>query len=180
VSILPKPVLQPWPNVPGDMGRGVRRVTLSADGIRPATAGVGAVCTALFFLAGFHAPLHAGEASLVTAHQLRTPVASGKVEAVLWTRRAGGYTLQFVFPRPSVGMRIEPQSRETSVTLWLLRADGTAIPVSASPAQAPRKGQPRSDLTFPVSIADGESAVAAAIRIDDAYFIEALQPLAGE
>lgn len=143
-------------------------------------AGAGAACAAVLLVAGSHGSLHAGDAPLVTAHQLRTPVVSGKVEAVLWTRRADGYTLQVVFPRPTVGIRIEPRNRETSVTLWLLRADGTVIPASTGPAQPSKKGLPRSDLTYSVSMADGGAAVAAAIRIDDAYFIEALPPLSGE
>ncbi len=123
------------------------------------------------------------DAADAVAQQLTAPRASEKVAAVLWTRRADRYTLQIVFPRSSRvmgrvdGRKLDPNGPNPEVTLWLLGEDGTVIsvsreqPLGAGPPSVP------AEAAYSVSLASGERAVAAAIRIDDAFFIEPLQAL---
>mgnify|MGYP005812401365 CR=1 FL=1 len=122
--------------------------------------------------------LPAGSADAV-AQQLTGPRASEKIAAVLWTRRADRYTLQVVFPR-SYRIMTSPTPQ---VTLWLLAGDGTVIPVSRARslgAKTPRAADAPIEVAYSVPLASGERAVAAAIRVDDDFFIEALQPLHGQ
>lgn len=135
-------------------------------------------CTALLCgVAPFAATL-AADATPVTAQQLVVPKASSKVDAVLWTRRSDRYTLQVVLPRPTTaGIRIQPIRNDANVTLWLLKADGTVIPAQAEPALGPKQGVNTSEVAYSVSLSAGETAVAAALKIDGEYFIEALRPL---
>lgn len=90
----------------------------------------------------------------------------------MWTRRSDRYTLQVIFPLPPTATRIWPQKEITPVEVWLLKADGTVIPVTR---EAPLANT--LEVGFSVPLAAGEAAVAAALKIDDQYFIEALQPL---
>lgn len=115
----------------------------------------------------------AAQAEPGAAQQLASPRESPKVEAVLWTRRSDRYTLQVIFPLPPTATRIVPLKNAPPVDVWLLKADGTVIPVTREPPLANTL-----EVGFSVSLAAGETAVAAALRIDDQYFIEALQPLA--
>jgi hypothetical protein len=114
-------------------------------------------------------------------------MASSKVAAALWTRRADRYTFQVVFPRegrmlPMVDGRRPAGSlpQGPSVTLWLLRADGTAIPLKKEPSLGAQQGVNTTEVAYSVPLAAGEEAVAAALRIDDEYFVESLQPLNGK
>lgn len=131
----------------------------------------------------------AAEAPAVVSQNLTAAAASTKVAAVIWTRRTDRYTLQIVLPRWNEGMtvvdgRIEaPNATPPDVTVWLLRADGTAIPTTRdAPLRGAASGAataPPAEIAYSVGLAAGASAVAAAIRIDDEYYIERLQPLAG-
>lgn len=70
-----------------------------------------------------------------------------------------------------------PTFKERRVDTWLLKADGTQIlPTTYSCAMTIASREPVR-ISYRFSIAAGEHAVAAAIRIDDDYFIEKLQPL---
>lgn len=70
--------------------------------------------------------------------------------------------------------------KERRVEVWLLRGDGTFIQPSNYSCEDPAKtspGRPDVSISYGYSIADSAQAVAAAIRIDNEYFIEKLQPL---
>ncbi len=108
----------------------------------------------------------------ISAQRITSTRATSKVESVLWTRRSDRYTLQIVFPRTSRVLR--PQANP-EVTLWLLGADGIAIPTSRAAPQT--SGPLAGEIAYSVSLSAGESAVAAAIKVDDEYFIERLQAL---
>jgi len=66
-----------------------------------------------------------------------------------------------------------------SVSLWLLRADGTVIDSVKEPPLGATKGVLPVEIAYSVPLSAGREAVAAAIQIDDEYFVEALQPLNG-
>jgi hypothetical protein len=82
-----------------------------------------------------------------------------------------------------------PRVKHPRIEVWVLKADGThivpanytctllpAVPaVSGSPATAARSRA--EEFTYRYSIADSAQAVAAAIRIDNDFYIEQLQPL---
>jgi hypothetical protein len=55
--------------------------------------------------------------------------------------------------------------------VWLLGADGATIPVSRTAASS------CSEDTYSVSLSDGPSAVAVALKVDDEYYIEGLKKL---
>lgn len=68
----------------------------------------------------------------------------------------------------------DPKSRQPRVEVWLLKADGTQI----QSADYNCIGHPATtEARYEYSAADGGQAVAAAIRIDDEFYIEKLQPL---
>lgn len=111
----------------------------------------------------------------------RTP---GKVAAVIWTVRAERCTLQVVFPnagRIAQAMRDDPKLKQQrpSVQVWLLKADGSLI----APTQRADIGtrdirQPYgAEVLFAFPLSADKEAVAAAIRVDDAFYIEPLSSL---
>ena len=118
-------------------------------------------------IAGALAQAQSSEPQNVATQRIASPRASSKVGAVFWTRRTDHYTLQVVFPRSSA-ICARPN---TVVTVWLLRADGGAIPVSRDPVAS------CSEDLYSVSLSDGPSAVAVAFRIDDEYYIEGIKKL---
>jgi hypothetical protein len=63
--------------------------------------------------------------------------------------------------------------KERRIEVWLLRADGSLI----QPASYVRETGARVSVSYGYSIADSMQAVAAAIRIDDGYYIDKLLPL---
>jgi hypothetical protein len=80
-------------------------------------------------------------------------------------------------PVPPPGSLI---GKERRVEVWLLRADGTYIPpanYSCVDASRTSPGNPEISISYGYSTADTAQAVAAAVRIDNEYFIEKLQPL---
>jgi hypothetical protein len=112
----------------------------------------------------------------VLAKDLNAARASGKVAAVIWTVRAEHCTLQVVFPKTS---RVSQAIQRPSVQVWLLKADGSLIaPTQRAEPGKRTYGQPEVLFAFPLS-AD-KDAVAAAIRVDDAFYIEPLSSLSHE
>ena len=86
---------------------------------------------------------------------------------VVGQRQPGPMSAQMVQPNAS-------KAKESRIEVWLLKADGTQI----LPAAYRCDSDPGAvDVTYGFSIADGEQAVAAAIRVVDDYYIEKLQPL---
>jgi hypothetical protein len=140
-------------------------------------------------------PALAADAPEVVAQRLTAPIASNKVAAVLWTRRSDRYTLQVVFPRETRmltlvdGRRPAPDAQSPgdqtfgvpipAVRLWLLAADGTVIPASIERALGAQQRVQTTELAYSVSLAAGERVVAAALKVDDEYFIDSIQPLSG-
>jgi hypothetical protein len=128
-----------------------------------------------------------GAGPQVLAKDLNAARTPGKVAAVLWTVRAEHCTLQVVFPnagRIAQAMRDDPKlkQRRPSVQVWLLKADGSLI----APTQRAEPGskdirQPYGvEVLFVFPLAADKEAVAAAIRVDDAFYIEPLSSLSHE
>jgi hypothetical protein len=141
----------------------------------------------------------------VVAQDLTSVRTSGAVSSAVWTRRQDSYTLQLVLPRSAgnaalakavadlrtldpafvqvTGQRIAPVAAFPRIQVWLLRGDGTQVlPVwrSADPA-ANNKCGPRclaDEVLYRFPVAGSTQAVAAAIQVGDAYYIEKLLPLA--
>ena len=117
----------------------------------------------------------------VLAKDLNAARTPGKVAGVIWTVRADHCTLQVVFPnagRIAQAMRDDPKLKQQrpSVQVWLLKADGSLIaPTQRAEPGKRTYGQPEVLFAFPLS-ADRD-AVAAAIRVDDAFYIEPLSSL---
>jgi hypothetical protein len=141
----------------------------------------------------------AGEADPppVLAQELEKVRASGKVITALWTARPDSYTLQLVLPlvspsgvapqasRISTGQPPKPAQPPT-IQVWLLKADGTAlVPASARiPSREARLGNclrcTSYEISYTFARATGREAVAAAVRINDDFYVEALKPLRGD
>ncbi len=128
----------------------------------------------------------------VLAQDLTKVRASGKVLAALWTARPDSYTLQLVMPvvpalppAPQAARISTDQPRTPqppTVQVWLLKADGTVILPSSEviPPLSRRYACGRCvsyELAYSFAHAMGREAVAAAIRINDDYYVEALKPL---
>jgi hypothetical protein len=122
--------------------------------------------------------VQAGEPSSIYMQELIAAKASEKVAAVLWTRRADRYTLQVIFPKMSAVSFFVPVQDHSAVRLWLLSADGSAIPAARSPALgADEKLSKSAEITYSVSLSAGRQAVAAVLKIDDEYFVDPIAPL---
>lgn len=81
-----------------------------------------------------------------------------------------------------VGTRIAPRPAKTpEFQVWLLRSNGTQIlPTYRSPTPDPAKCNLRciaQEVLYRFSLADGDEAVAAVVRVDGEYYVEKLQPL---
>lgn len=123
-------------------------------------------------------PVLASEPSGIYMQELTAAKASAKVATVLWTRRSDRYTLQVVFPKESPASFFVPAGVAPTVRVWLLSADGSAIPVARNPPENGNEMSSRpGEITYAVSRAAGQKAVAAALRIDDEYFIDAISPI---
>jgi hypothetical protein len=101
------------------------------------------------------------------------------------------YQPVMVAPAPDAPMVAFVQKKPKVVQVWLLRADGTQIlPVSRTEMTCTeRVAQSKSldaahrfndEIVYRFPVADSEQAIAAAIRIDDEYYIEKLQPLSAK
>jgi hypothetical protein len=129
-------------------------------------------------IAGAYSVPSSSEAEEVVAQSVLS-AKSSKVVDVLWTRRTDHYTLQVVFPTRDA----EPSGgKDPVVSLWLLGADGVAIPTSRD-RQAKNISTsgpftfPISEISYSVPLSSGQSAIAVALKIDDDYFIQKLKPL---
>jgi hypothetical protein len=88
-------------------------------------------------------------------------------------------------PAPSpqtTNQRYPPKLKDPRVDVWLLKADGTQIlPATYScdmTRRGPDKSRPHAEISYEFPLATTDQAVAAAIRIEDRYFIQKLQPAA--
>lgn len=86
----------------------------------------------------------------------------------------GRRTAQNIPGRAPPILPYDPKARQPRVDAWLLKADGMQIP-AADYTCTSHPGSTEVRYEYPA--ADGGQAVAAAIRIDDEYYIEKLQPL---
>lgn len=108
----------------------------------------------------------------------------GKVAAVIWTVRVDHCTLQIVFPnagRIARAMQDDPKLKpqRPRVQVWLLKADGGLI-APTQRVEPDQKGirQPYgAEVLFAFPLSADKEAVAAAIRVDDAFYIEPLSSL---
>lgn len=81
-------------------------------------------------------------------------------------------------PPTPVVQSYPPKIKHRRIEVWLLRADGTQILPAAYICAPPSASQSKADeITYRYSVADSTQAVAAAIRIDDDFYIEKLQRL---
>jgi hypothetical protein len=75
-----------------------------------------------------------------------------------------------------------PKLKDPRVDVWLLKADGTQILPATYSCDLTRRGadksRPHAEISYEFPLASTAQAVAAAIRIEDRYFIQKLQPTA--
>lgn len=73
-----------------------------------------------------------------------------------------------------------PRLKDPRVDVWLLKADGTQILPATYSCDLRRPGpdmsRPHLEVSYEFPLAGADHAVAAAIRIEDRYFIQKLQP----
>jgi hypothetical protein len=156
--------------------------------MRATTGFAAACCVALFGAAASCLSAAVDAETQVLAKDLNAARTPGKVAAVIWTVRAEHCTLQVVFPnagRVAQALQDNPKLKpgRPSVQVWLLKADGTLIapiqrmdPSNAAGGKYPR--QPYgAEVLFAFPLSADKEAVAAAIRVDDAFYIEPLKPL---
>jgi hypothetical protein len=104
------------------------------------------------------------------------PVFCGRTLTLVDGRRMSGNAAQA--PPPN-----NPQltGKNPWVSVWLLKADGTAIqPATYSCVLASRTepGNPQNSMLYGYPVAEGAQAVAVTIRIGSDFYVEKLQPLA--
>jgi hypothetical protein len=104
-------------------------------------------------------------------------------------RAVGGLPPAPSAPPAPVVQSYPPRIKHPRIEVWLLKADGTQIlpaaytcvplpAVQGDPASPPTALRSRSqEISYRYSVADSTQAVAAAIRIDNDFYIEKLQPL---
>jgi hypothetical protein len=153
-----------------------------------ATIGVvSACCITLFGIAASSLFATVDAETQVLAKDLNAARTPGKVAAVIWTVRDERCTLQIVFPnagRIAQAMRDDPKLKQQrpSVQVWLLKGDGSLI----APTQRAEPGsknirQPYGvEVLFAFPLSADKEAVAAAIRVDGAFYIEPLSSLSHE
>ena len=155
--------------------------------MRATTGFASACCVALFGIAASSLPAVVDADTQVLAKDLNAARTPGKVAAVIWTVRTDHCTLQVVFPnggRIAQAMQDDPKLKpqRPSVQVWLLKADGSLI----EPTQRVESGkknlrQPYGvEVLFAFPLSADKEAVAAAIRVDDAFYIEPLSSLSHE
>ena len=148
--------------------------------MKATTGFVSACCITLFGITASSLSAAVDAETQVLAKDLNAARTSGKVAAVIWTVRTDHCTLQVVFPK--AGRVTLKQQRPTSVQVWLLKADGSLI----APTQRAEPGtkdirQPYGvEVLFAFPLSADKEAVAVAIRVDDAFYIEPLSSLSHE
>lgn len=80
-------------------------------------------------------------------------------------------------PPEMVNQPYPPRIKESRIEVWLLNPDGSQIPPVAYSCDSDARTSPGIWVEYKFPLADGAKAVAAAVRIDDAFYIEKLQPL---
>jgi len=153
-----------------------------------ATIGVApACCIALFGIAASSLSAAVDAETQVLAKDLNAARTPGKVAAVIWTVRAEHCTLQVVFPnagRIAQAMQDDPKLKQQrpSVQVWLLKADGSLIAPTqrAEPGKKDMRQPYGVEILFAFPLSADKEAVAAAIRVDDAFYIEPLSSLSHE
>ena len=151
--------------------------------MRATTGFVSACCIALFGIAASSLSAAVDAETQVLAKDLNAARASGKVAAVIWTVRVENCTLQVVFPKAG---RVTLKSQRPSVQVWLLKADGSLIAPTqrAEPGTTAREKDIRQpygvEVLFAFPLSADKEAVAVAIRVDDAFYIEPLSSLSHE
>jgi hypothetical protein len=157
--------------------------------MKATTGFVAASCIALFCLAAPSTAVHAE--TQVLAKDLNAARIPGKIAAVIWTVRTDHCTLQVVFPnagRIAQAMRDDPKLKlqRPHVQVWLLKADGSLIAptLRMEPGTAAHGKDIRQpygvEVLFAFPLSADKDAVAAAIQVDDAFYIEALSSLSHE
>ena len=151
-----------------------------------ATTGFAPVCCIALFGIAASSLSAAGDADpQVLAKDLNAARTSGKVAAVIWTVRAEHCTLQVVFPKTSRVSPARQPIQRPRIQVWLLKADGTLI----APTQRVEPGTTHDkyirhpygvEILFAFPLSADKEAVAAAIRVDDAFYIEPLGSLSHE
>lgn len=102
-----------------------------------------------------------------------------------WTRRDGYCTVQVLLTgiapqlpgTVAAGGAATPPPKVPVVQVWLLRANGTAMPTQRVKRELPR-GRRESTATYTYAFQESASreAAAVAVMIDGRYFIERLEP----
>ena len=157
--------------------------------MRATTRFASACFVALFGIAASSLSAAVDAETQVLAKDLNAARTPGKVAAVIWTVRPEHCTLQVVFPnagRIAQALQDNPKLKpgRPSVQVWLLKADGTLIaptqrmdPSNGAAGKNPRQPRYGAEVLFAFPLSADKEAVAAAIRIDDAFYIEPLKPL---
>ena len=94
-------------------------------------------------------------------------------------RRAGGvHQSAPASSRPNMNQPYPPKLKDPRVDVWLLKADGTQILPASYSCDLTRVDPSRAhaEISYEFPLASTAQAVAAAIRIEDRYFIQKLQP----
>jgi hypothetical protein len=152
--------------------------------MKATTGFVSACCIALVGIAASLRFAEVDADTQVVAKDLNSARVPGKVAAVIWTVRTDHCTLQVVCPnagRIAQAMHDDPtlKPRRPSVQVWLLTADGSLI----TPTQRADTGkrdirQPYgAEVLFAFPLSADKEAVAIAIQIDGAFYIEPLSSL---
>lgn len=134
--------------------------------------------TVLLCCSGIASSARAQEQIPVIAQDLNKARASGKLGAVLWTRRADVCTLQLVIKVPNV---LSSGGRPVSlprIQVWLLKPDGSTVPWSQviNPDKSKIGGRTIAlDMMYRYPLSASQDAVAAAIMVDDQYYVEPLK-----
>ena len=155
--------------------------------MRATTGFASACCVALFGVAASSLSAAVDAETQVLAKDLNAARTPGKIAAVIWTVRTDHCTLQVVFPnagRIAQAMRDDPKLKQQrpSVQVWLLKADGSLIaPTQQVEPSAKGTRQPYgAEVLFAFPLSADKEAVAVAIRVDDAFYIEPLSSLSHE
>jgi hypothetical protein len=155
--------------------------------MRATTGFASACCVALFGVAASSLSAAVDAETQVLAKDLNAARTPGKIAAVIWTVRTDHCTLQVVFPnagRIAQAMRDDPKLKQQrpSVQVWLLKADGSLIEPTqrAEPGRKDIRQPYGVEVLFAFPLSADKEAVAAAIRVDDAFYIEPLSSLSHE
>lgn len=137
------------------------------------------VCaTALLCCAGAASGVMAQEQIPIVAQDLNKARASGRLAAVLWTRREDTCTLQLVINvLDGAGLAKKPASLP-HIQVWLLKPDGSTVPWSRmiNPDMSKLGGRTIAlEMMYRYPLSASRDAVAAAIMVDDQYYVEPLK-----